>query len=57
MKEAPTASRRRSREVALQVLFALDVQRTRSDDADAPEVTFDVTEKPSITIGVVKKRG
>lgn len=40
MSDAKTASRRRSREVALQVLFAIDVQRRRSDRADTPGGTF-----------------
>jgi N utilization substance protein B len=41
VRETPTASRRRSREVALQVLFALDLQRCRSQRAGLPDQAFE----------------
>lgn len=40
MKELRASSRRRSREVALQVLFALDLQRRRSNGTCGAEATF-----------------
>ena len=41
VKEAATTSRRRSREIALQVLFALDLQRCRSQPTSAPGEAFE----------------
>jgi len=40
VKEARTASRRRSREVALQVLFALDLQHGEPGEAGGSEAAF-----------------